>query len=93
MVKLHHREMKSSSTIFVNAYLIIQDPVFSMAPGNKVPSFVDDHQSVCIEEIRLQSIQSSEHQDDSKKLKERWSSYFNELLSESNYNMTAGNDD
>ena len=43
--------------------------------------------------IHLQSIQSSEHQDDSKKLKERWLSYFNELLSESNYNITVGNDD
>ena len=43
--------------------------------------------------IRLQSIQSPEQQDDSKKLKERWLSNFNELLSESNYNMTAGNDD
>jgi hypothetical protein len=42
--------------------------------------------------IRLQSIQSPEQQDDNEKLKERWLSNFNELLSESNYNMTVDND-
>ena len=42
--------------------------------------------------IRL-SIQSPEQQDDNEKLMERWLSNINELLSESNYNMTAGNDD
>ena len=43
--------------------------------------------------IRLQSVQSPEQQDDNEKLKERWLSNFNELLSESNYNMTMDNDD
>jgi hypothetical protein len=42
--------------------------------------------------MRLQSIQSPEQQDDNEKLKERWLSNFNELLSESNYNMTVDND-